>query len=217
MLGHCAADLQQQLVVRILAHRPVEELDLSTVPLQLLDQEHLVRVVARQPVRRGDQDAVQPGARGGVAQVIEARTPETGAAATSVAKDVLLRQAPAERRGMGAQAVELLLNGLRLGLAPGRSPGVDGCLQGGSPLWPPTERPTAWTRRRARRWPAEAADRLCPTAVAPPYGRPFAAGPSPAAASWLTPRRRDPLGTMSPISGSARSAPNRARRCGRTN
>jgi hypothetical protein len=33
---------------------------------------------------------------------------------------VLLRQVPAARRGMGTQAIELLLNGLRLSLAPAR-------------------------------------------------------------------------------------------------
>ncbi|MBV9776235.1 MAG: hypothetical protein JO143_04215, partial [Acetobacteraceae bacterium] len=108
--------------------------------LQLFDQQHLVHVVARQPVRRGDQDAVQPGARGGVAQVIEAGTPQAGAAVAVVAKDVLLRQLPAASRSMGAQAVKLLLNGLRLGLTPARNPSVCGYLHGGSPPRRPAER-----------------------------------------------------------------------------
>jgi len=34
VLGHCAADLQHQLVVRIIAHRTIEELDLAADPLQ---------------------------------------------------------------------------------------------------------------------------------------------------------------------------------------
>jgi hypothetical protein len=45
------------------------------VPLQLLDQEDLVHVVARQPVRLGDQDAVEPDARGDVAQTVKAGPP----------------------------------------------------------------------------------------------------------------------------------------------
>ena len=44
VLGHRAADLQQQLVVWILAHRPVEELDHCAVSLQLFDQQYLVHV-----------------------------------------------------------------------------------------------------------------------------------------------------------------------------
>jgi hypothetical protein len=48
-----AADLQQQLVVRVGAHRPVQELHLAAMAGQLLDQQHLMDVVAGQPVRRG--------------------------------------------------------------------------------------------------------------------------------------------------------------------
>jgi hypothetical protein len=185
--------------------------------LQFLDQQHLMHVVARQAVWRGDQDAVQPGARGGVAQSVQARTPEAGAAVAVVAKDVLLHQVPTVSRGMGAQAVKLLLNGLRLSLAPARNPGIRGYLHGGSPPRRPAERPGERIGWRARLWPAEATDRPCPTAVALSDGRPAAGEPSTAAASWLTPRGRDPLGTMPSASSAARSAPSRPRRCGRTN
>ena len=70
--------------------------------LQLLDQQRLVHVVARQPVRLGDQDAIQPGTRGGVAQTIEAGPPQLGAAVAVVAEDMIRRQAPALSLGMGA-------------------------------------------------------------------------------------------------------------------
>jgi hypothetical protein len=169
VLGHGAADLQQQLVVRVAAHRPVEEHHLRPVLLQLLDQEHLVHVVARQPVRRGDQDAVQPGTRRGVAQAVQARAPEARAAVAVVAEDVLRRQGPALRRGMGVQAIELLLSGLRLDLALGRDPGVRGYLHDGCPPGRPVERPGG---RAVQRPPAGAAGRPCPTAAAPPDGQP---------------------------------------------
>src|SRR3954466_10409930 len=217
VFGDGAADLQQQLVVRVLAHRPVEKRDHGAVFLQFLDQEHLVHVVARQPVRRGDQDAVQPGARGGVAQAVQARTPETGAAVASVAKDLFLRQVPALRRGMSAQAVDLLVNGLRPSLASARNPDVAGYLHDGSPPRRPTERLEEQAGRGGRPWPAETTDRSCPTAVALLDGRPAAGKPSTAAASWPTPRGRDPLGTAAPAPGSARSDPDRARRWARTN
>ena len=56
-----AADLQQQLVMRVGAHRPVQELHPAAMAGQLLDQQHLVDVVAGQPVRRGHQDNIQLG------------------------------------------------------------------------------------------------------------------------------------------------------------
>src|SRR5215207_1812928 len=118
---------------------------------------------------------------------------------------------------MGAQAVDLLVNGLRPSLASARNPDVAGYLHDGSPPRRPTERPEEQVSRRGRRWPAEATDRPCPTAVALLDGRPAAGEPSTAAASWLTPRGRDPLGTAAPASGSARSDPVRARRCTKTN
>src|SRR3954468_15003248 len=116
-----SADLQQQLVVRVLAHRPVEELDHRAMSLQFLDEQHLMHIVARQAVWRGDQDAVQPGARGGIAQSVQAGAPEAGTAVAVVTEDVFLHQLPAASRSMVAQAVKLLLNGLRLSLTPARN------------------------------------------------------------------------------------------------
>ncbi len=174
VLGHRAPDLQQQLIVRVTAHRPVEELDLRPVLLQLLDQEHLMDVVAGQAVRRGDQDAIQPGARRGVAQAVQAGAAQRGPAATVVAEDALGRQGPAPRRGVGTQPLELLFSRLRLGLALGRYPSIGGYSHGGSPREHSSERRRrpgldAWWR------PAGAAGRRGPTFAAPPGGRPGAA------------------------------------------
>src|SRR5689334_19611907 len=187
------------------------------MPLQFLDQQHLMHVVARQAVWRGDHDAIQPAARGGIAQSVQAGTPEAGAAVAVVAKDVLLHQLPAASQSMGAQALKLLLNGLRLSLTPARNPGIGGYLHGGSPPRRPVERPGERMGWRAQLWPAEATDRPCPTAVALLDGRPAAGEPSTAAASWPTPRGRDPLGTTLPASSAVESAPDRPRRCGRRN
>jgi hypothetical protein len=175
VLGHRAADLEQQLVMRIAAHRPIEEVDHRPVLLQLLDQQHLMHVVARQPIRRGDQDPVQTRARRGIAQAVQARTPEARTTVAVVAEDVLRRQGPALRRGMSAQAVELLLSGLRLGLALGRDPSIRGYLHGGSPPKRPVERPGCRSCREVCPPPAEVAGRPCPS-VAVPLGDPPAVG-----------------------------------------
>jgi hypothetical protein len=56
------------------------------VLLQLIDQ---VNVVARQAIGRGDQDPIQPGRGGVVAQPVEARSLERGPAVAIVAEDVV--------------------------------------------------------------------------------------------------------------------------------
>ena len=95
VLGDRAANLQEQLVVRVLAHRAVDEHRLAASPRQFLQQEHLVDVFAREPVRRGDQDHVQ--LRGGraVAQGVEARSGERRAAVAVIAEDPLRCHRPA--------------------------------------------------------------------------------------------------------------------------
>jgi len=124
VLGHRTADLQQQLVVRIGAHRPVQELHLAAMPGKLLDQQHLVDVVAGQPVRRGHQHNVKIGQRRMVTQPVQPRPAKTGTAKPVIAVDMLVIQRPAALRGRRAQPVKLLLDGLRLGLAGGRHPRI---------------------------------------------------------------------------------------------
>jgi hypothetical protein len=75
VLGHRPADLQQQTVLRIVGERPVGELDLTAVALQLLREQDLVDVIPRQPVGFGDEDAIELGQRGEVAEPIEAGPP----------------------------------------------------------------------------------------------------------------------------------------------
>jgi hypothetical protein len=58
VLGHRAPNLQQELVMRILAQGPVEELDAAAGTLELFEEHHLVDGVARQPIRRGEHDEV---------------------------------------------------------------------------------------------------------------------------------------------------------------
>ena len=118
------ADLQQKLIVRVGAHRPVQELDLAATAGQLVDQQHLMDVVAGQPVRRGHQDNVQLSQRRVIAEPVQPRPADTGAAVAVIAVDVLVLQVPAALRGRGAQPVKLLLDALRLGLAGGRDPRI---------------------------------------------------------------------------------------------
>jgi hypothetical protein len=90
-----AADLQQQLVMRILAHGAVEKPHLAGMSLHFLQQQDLMNVVARQPVRRGDQHQIKAARGGPVTQAIETWSPQRGAAVAFVTKDLIEGHLPA--------------------------------------------------------------------------------------------------------------------------
>ena len=52
-------DLQQEMIVRIPTHRVVEKFHLAPPLLQLLQEEHLMDIVARQPVGGRDADTIK--------------------------------------------------------------------------------------------------------------------------------------------------------------
>jgi len=158
--------------VRVAAHRPIEEVHHRPVLLQFLHKQNLMHVVARQPVRCRDQDAVQPRTRSEVAEPVQAGAPEACAAEAVVTKNVFRSQRPTLRRGMSTQALDLLVSRPRLDLTLGRDPSIGGYLHGGSPPKCPRERPERRSDREVRRSFAEAADRLCPIAAALLGGRP---------------------------------------------
>ena len=110
--------------MRVIAHRPVQELHPAAVPGQLIDQQHLVDIVAGQPVRRRHQDDVQIGQRRMIAEPVQPRPSQAGSAIPVITVDVLAVQLPAALRGCRAQPVKLLLDGLRLRLAGSRYPGI---------------------------------------------------------------------------------------------
>ena len=120
VLGDGAADLEQELVVRVAGHRAVEELDAAALGLQLLEQEGLVDEVAGQPVGVGQEDRVEGGHGRRVAEAVEAGPLERGAAVAVVTEDVRLGELPAPVPGVFPEPLDLLVDGLGLGLPLGR-------------------------------------------------------------------------------------------------
>ena len=59
IFSNCAANLQQQLIMGILAHRPIKKFNLTIMSLKFLDQQHLMHIVARQAIGRGQQDSIK--------------------------------------------------------------------------------------------------------------------------------------------------------------
>ena len=73
VFGDHPLDLQQQPALGALIEIPVEEDDLDAMAAQFVDQDHLIGVVARQPVGVLDVEPVDRPGGGGVAQPLQGR------------------------------------------------------------------------------------------------------------------------------------------------
>src|SRR4051794_28718812 len=149
VLGHHALDLEQQVVLRREADRPVEEDDLDPGAAQLVHQEDLVGVAARQPVGRVDVDAIERAGGGRVAQALEGRADERGPAVALVDEAMLGRDAQPLPRQARLEGGELARDGLVGRLLVGRDAGVDGGVR-----WLHVYRPltdVAWRDGTSRR------------------------------------------------------------------
>ena len=132
ILSDGTANLQEQLVVRVLAHRPIQELDLTPRPLELIDQDYLMHVVARQAIGRGDHEAIKFTRPHHIAQTVKGRAFEVSPTVTIVTKDAILAEGPALLVNILAKTVQLLLDGLHLDLRAGRHPDIH-CYTHGIP------------------------------------------------------------------------------------
>ena len=136
ILGHGSPDLEQQLVMRIIAHRPIQKHNLAAALGEFVDQQHLMDIVARQTIGCGDQYLLEGGKGGVVAQAIQARAIELGAAIAIIAIDVLVGEMPLGMLGhMRPQAVKLLVNRLGLLLAAGRDSGIQSDFHHSPPVY----------------------------------------------------------------------------------
>ena len=134
ILGHGPPDLEHELIMWVLTHGSLQKLDLTAPLGQFIDQKHVMDIVAGQPIRSRHHDQFKGGQRGTIPQPIQARPIELGPAIAVIPIDVLFRQMPVGmRRHMGLQAVELLLNGLRLLLTIGRDTDIQGHFHGTPP------------------------------------------------------------------------------------
>jgi hypothetical protein len=141
VLGDGALDLQQQLVVRVVRDRVLQERHLATRLSELLEQQHLIGITPREAVGAQHRDVPDSTVADGVAQGIKARSVEPRAAVSLVAEDVRLVQLMPPGGRPGPQGGELAVDGLLALLPFGGHAGVDGDVHGGIPLmgksaWP---------------------------------------------------------------------------------
>src|SRR4051812_14442250 len=84
VLGDHPLDLQQQVVLGRAGDRAVEEDDLSAGAPELLHQQHLVGMAASQPVGGMDIETIDAAGRHGIAQPLQRRAQQAGAAVALV-------------------------------------------------------------------------------------------------------------------------------------
>jgi hypothetical protein len=120
VLGDGAPDLKHQLLVRVVADRPVEELYATACSFELFEQNHLMDVVTGKPIWCREEHQLEGGLGRLVTQMIEARSLELGTTIAIVTEDVLFGQAPIRLSGhIAPQACQLLLDRMGLLLAAG--------------------------------------------------------------------------------------------------
>jgi hypothetical protein len=124
VFGDSPPDLQQQLVVGILAHGPLQELDRTAVLLKFLNKEHLVHIFAGQPIWCGHHDPVKLRQAGSVTQLVKSGTIQARPTVARIAKHSTFLHTLPLLLNVAAQAGELLVDRLGLGLPGGRDPGV---------------------------------------------------------------------------------------------
>ena len=89
LFGNRALDLKQELVAGIVGDGVVEERHLAAGAAELLQDQRLIGIFAREPVRAEHRDNVNLGVADGVAQGVEPGAVEPGAAVALVAEGML--------------------------------------------------------------------------------------------------------------------------------
>jgi hypothetical protein len=141
VLRHRATHLQEQVVMRILTHGPVQELTPAASALDLFQEHHLVDVVRGQVIGSGEQHQVTAGCGHRIAHGIQSGSAQGSTTAAFVTKDEGVVHRFAVLSTPRAHALAVLLTGLLVGLSLRRDPTLPGDAHG----LPPGRRPLATT------------------------------------------------------------------------
>jgi len=115
VLSHSAANLEEQLVMRIVIPRAIAKLDPTAALGEFLDQEHLMDIVAGQAIGSRKHNAFNGRQGGSIAEAITPRTLEGGTAITVIAVAMFSGDMPVRlRRDVVTQAAQLWFDRLLL-------------------------------------------------------------------------------------------------------
>jgi hypothetical protein len=129
-----ALDLQEQLIIRIVRNRVLQEGHLTSCLTELLEQEHLVCITPRQAVGAQHGNVLDGTVADDVAQSIKARSVKPCAAVSLVTEDMRLVQIMGSTDDPGLQGNELAAYGLLALLPFGGHTGVGGDVHDGALL-----------------------------------------------------------------------------------
>src|SRR5215216_584364 len=102
---HGTTNLQQEVVVRVVAQGLVEKVDLTPILLEFFKQHHLMDVVACQSIRTRDPEVGNRGLTDPITKSVEPRSVECGATIAIVTENVVSKQALALAVQMHPQAL----------------------------------------------------------------------------------------------------------------
>ena len=142
VLGDHPLELHQELVLRCGRRRCLEEHGLHTMAGEFFSQQHLIGILAAQPVGRVDQHRLDVTLGREVADPFQARPHQAGAAVARILEDPVLRYREPMGGGELLQRRRLAGNRVVLPLLVRGHPGVD---RGRLHRVPP---PSPWVRRR---------------------------------------------------------------------
>ncbi len=125
VFGDGPLDLEQELVVRVVGDRPLDELDLARGLAELLQQEDLVGITPGESIGAIDADDFEFALAGGVAEAVEGGAVEPRTRITLVDVDVIVFEFVAVCGRPAPQGVELAVDRLVTPLPLGRDAGVD--------------------------------------------------------------------------------------------
>ena len=121
--------------MRILTDRTIHKFNPTTIFFPLFQQYHLVNIVPCQPVRCSDYQTFYLSSRNSVSQTVQTRPVQAGATAAVIPEDIILWQIPPLLADIAHQTLQLLFNGLSLGLSQGRDSGINSYSHVAPPGW----------------------------------------------------------------------------------
>jgi hypothetical protein len=94
ILGDRSANLEQELIVWILTHGSLHELDLATSSLQFFDEQHLMHILASESIWGGDDEPIKGCTTDLLSKPVESWAAQACSAVSIIAKDILLLPRP---------------------------------------------------------------------------------------------------------------------------
>ena len=128
ILGDHPLDLEQQVILRRLAQRAVEEHDLDAGTPELVDEQHLIGIAPGQPIRGVNVEAVDEARGDGIAKALQAGSLQGGAAVAIIDEAMVWRNLQPILGEAGLQRGDLAGNRAALGLMLGGNARVDGSV-----------------------------------------------------------------------------------------